>query len=1004
MEIITYWNVETLYYFLNGVASIMGGSDFISALRVMVVLAMGLSVFAWWKSRLYEWTADKMMLLVLIVLFTTVKSNVLITDRTNLEPPRVVGNVPWVLAAGVFVTNGISTWLVYKYEAVFNIPTELSLATGDMAFGHRILKQVNRAKLVDGPLQADLMQFIKECTLNDLRDGEITEADLLKNVHSWDVMWDKTSPARFVTIGMLTDDQTLVTCTDAAKNAGALTLKTRVEAAATAAMTYYGRNLFPRSNSDAIAAGLFANAIGSSYSYILGLSANASDTVRQAMFNNLWREAGSTLPAMLNDPARVNEVTALMTTAAAARAADGANASNAMLAQETIPHVRNVIQAFLLGFFPILVLMMFILNSEERASYFKTYLKLLAGIELLPVVFAILNHISLIWLTKKAASLKIATNMGVTFQLTDVFDATIQDEQAMLGSMLVGVIVLLLVLIGATQLSGVMDRVTAAFSGFAASTAGEFSRGNVSTGNVALDNASANNGSFFKYDSNLSLAGGGASIQMANGSIAGLSPNGAVSYQALQNSFAARISASRNVGSDTSTRASNNVVTTQGQQWVNRDSESASGSRTVGSGRDRASTQSQGATSVVDVAGGYTQDSAKSSSTSVSEARTTRFSNDEMANRQINSSYGLGIGGGGTGGGGGGSDGGRADPAGTQAPNGSGPTGGKPTNSGRGKSGATGQMRGLSKLLPLPISVGVNSAGGYSTSASNTREWNTNKTDVGTSNAGTGFNYGVRATAGTNDATGASSSQSSRESRDASRGSVLEQSRSEDRGYRLDQSNDESATYHQARSASIQRDLERDPSFLKKVAQSQGLSVQRMLNRGDAFVYQAMEDYYDRSVASRIQMPNTFNSGGVTQQRPSSAELRGVGNGFQDKLALERADRDNRAKSGYSGTEKVNVQSSPNALIGAAKAATTATQLGPRNVELPERERGMAIKDIVGEDKDIGSNPMSVDGEAEAIQGRGLVQGAKNVFNALRGQSGIQPKESLSKSTEPAKK
>jgi hypothetical protein len=43
----------------------------------------------------------------------------------------------------------------------------------------------------------------------------------------------------------------------------------------------------------------------------------------------------------------------------------------------------------------------------------------------------------------------------------------------------------------------------------------------------------------------------------------------------------------------------------------------------------------------------------------------------------------------------------------------------------------------------------------------------------------------------------------------------------------------------------------------------------------------------------------------------------------------------------------------------------------------------------VGENKDIGNNPMSVSGEAEGVQGRGLVQGAKNAWNTAIGNGGL---------------
>jgi conjugal transfer mating pair stabilization protein TraG len=979
VEIITYWNVETLYRFFNGVAAIVGGSDFLSALRVVVLLGLALGVFAWWKQRLYEWTSDKVMLLVLLIMFSSLKSNILITDKTNLEPPRVVNNVPWALAVPVFLANGIGTWLVYKYEAVFNIPNEISLANGDMAFGHRILKNVNRAKITNAPLQADLMQFIKECTVNDVRDGAIDDTNLLKGVNSWNTMWDNTSPARFVTLGMLTGNQQLFTCTDAAKNAGALTLKTRVDAATLEALTINGRAMFPRSTSDTVAAGLYANAIGTSFGYILGVTSSASDALKQGMFNNLWKEAGTNLPAMLGDPARVSEVTALMTTAAAARAADGANSSTSMLAQEAIPHIRNVIQAFLLGFFPILTLMMFILNNDERLAYLKTYIKLLAGVELIPVAFAILNHVSIIWLTKKAAALKIAENAGVSFQMTDVFDATLQDEQAMLGSMLIGVMVLMLMLIGATQLSGVIDRTTAAFSGAANSTAGELARGNFSAGNVSLDNASAGNGSFFKYDGNMALSGGGMSMQMANGGTITSTLNGTSAYSELQNAFAARFTQSANRGSDNTSRIGSNVVATQGQQWTDRQADSASLTKNVGASRERGANQLINKGSTIDLSGGYNTNAAQRNEESVQDARVSRFGNQESAARDLSSRLG--------------GDlsarqyaprsnagGGKGNPANAQAsPNQPNPSanGSPRPNAGQGMPFAGG------------FNVGGSIGGSYGASATNARDWSTQSNQSGSKSADQSFNYGVRAGATTLNQTGESSSQVSRDGRDATRSNVAEQAKSSDIGFRKDLAFDENANYANSRQAGLERSLDRDKGFLKKVADSEGLSVMGMMIRGDGYMKQAMENYFDSKIASNIQPPNTFNSGSPIPTRPSIDAIRSSGERLLNPQALDKKDKDNISKTGSKGTRPVAADLRTNPLIENARQATARQALGPRAVEIPAREQGIPIKDIVGESKDIGSNPMSVNGEAEKILGRGVTQGAENAWNALRGKSGI---------------
>lgn len=55
---------------------------------------------------------------------------------------------------------------------------------------------------------------------------------------------------------------------------------------------------------------MFVSTVGTSYDWILNNASNSSDAMKQSMFNNIWKEAGTELPALLNDPARVAEVKA----------------------------------------------------------------------------------------------------------------------------------------------------------------------------------------------------------------------------------------------------------------------------------------------------------------------------------------------------------------------------------------------------------------------------------------------------------------------------------------------------------------------------------------------------------------------------------------------------------------------------------------------------------------------------------------------------------------------
>ncbi|MBP8285277.1 MAG: conjugal transfer protein TraG N-terminal domain-containing protein, partial [Rhodoferax sp.] len=180
LEIVIYWNVETLYYVLNSVASIMQSSHFTNMLKFIFLFALMVGIFSYGAAgktlELATWFLQALLLTTLLNLPIT---NVLITDKTGQEPPRVVGNVPLSLAVIAQASTMVFGRLSDFYETTFGIPGELGLAQGDVGFGHRILKQVNQVALRDPGLRSDLMQFIKECTLYDLKDGSISSHDII---------------------------------------------------------------------------------------------------------------------------------------------------------------------------------------------------------------------------------------------------------------------------------------------------------------------------------------------------------------------------------------------------------------------------------------------------------------------------------------------------------------------------------------------------------------------------------------------------------------------------------------------------------------------------------------------------------------------------------------------------------------------------------------------------------------------------------------------------------
>ncbi|MFX5340193.1 conjugal transfer protein TraG N-terminal domain-containing protein, partial [Acinetobacter baumannii] len=82
----------------------------------------------------------------------------------NQEPPKVVGNVPWLIAGTSWAINTVTGWLAVEYEKLANVPGSLRLtSTGDMGFGQALIRNTNQITITNPYLRADLMQYIKEC-------------------------------------------------------------------------------------------------------------------------------------------------------------------------------------------------------------------------------------------------------------------------------------------------------------------------------------------------------------------------------------------------------------------------------------------------------------------------------------------------------------------------------------------------------------------------------------------------------------------------------------------------------------------------------------------------------------------------------------------------------------------------------------------------------------------------------------------------------------------------
>lgn len=169
IEIQTYWNVETLYYVLNAVASVMTSGGWPSDQVRLPRCVAHRDVRVHGAPRRHGDVVHSGVRVCHDSQYADRASDAL---RSHGPPaPRQVDHVPVALAAIAQASSLSFGFLTRAYETAFNVPDDLGLAKGDVGFGHRILRQVNSAVVRDPALRADLMQFFKECTKYDILTG-----------------------------------------------------------------------------------------------------------------------------------------------------------------------------------------------------------------------------------------------------------------------------------------------------------------------------------------------------------------------------------------------------------------------------------------------------------------------------------------------------------------------------------------------------------------------------------------------------------------------------------------------------------------------------------------------------------------------------------------------------------------------------------------------------------------------------------------------------------------
>jgi conjugal transfer mating pair stabilization protein TraG len=602
LEILTYFNVETLWLTFNSLALLMRHP----ATQTMFYIAFMFSIVVFVLTTYYnkdltffKWFAQT-FLIVAILIGPSVRT--VITDRGGVEPPRTVDNVPWFPAYMAYIFSNTMSRMTELTEEFFNIPDDINSTANGISFGQRIIRRATEMPFVTKFLQIDIDQYMKECALYDIRDGIIDLDAIEKSTDAWSDIFANPHPSRFVAFGIGTNNPQTYTCTQAATN-----LIPRINNEATLALTKLGKEIYPGAASDTAARTSLSNALGAGSNFLYRSGQSAADLMKQNLFNQVWREVGSNVASLTG--AAPETISANLAAAEAAYKQNTIGNVLRILGEEAIPMLRNWIEALMYIFFPLMIFALIFMSPDAQRKAITNYIKTILWLNTWPIAFAAINFMALVYLRQKLRSYGL--DAGVTPGTVGIVNATMLEHQSMLGFFIMMVPAMTWKLIYNEGINSIADQALSGLKSLGSSSGGQWAGGNVQLGRQHIDDASLNTTrgnqhdfqeSYLAHRSHLAMASGQHIIAGARGneviqdmrsSYEGISVNsGAAQHARAVNSESQSVDASRSTGKDFSSSIRSDstesfLAQTSSGQYLARTgqvSEGAQGSQSTNSG------------------------------------------------------------------------------------------------------------------------------------------------------------------------------------------------------------------------------------------------------------------------------------------------------------------------------------------------------------------------------------------------------------------------------------
>lgn len=595
---------------LNGTVAILGSRSFDSMIRIAGVFSVISVLMFWLKGRdikaFIKWLA---VFFIITIICLVPKRPVQIIDVSNQAAVYEVDNVPVILGfvASLATTSGYATASLFDQD--ISLPDSLQYSKTGMSFGADLVVSERDAPSYSFPVSDNLVAYMNKCAVPAiLINNQYHVHDILEAQDISQVIFNNPSQIANMPYTDTNGNVTLITCF-----AGAAAIQKALNSPLTTfqqEISKWTHRIFGNNNT---ATAQMDNYIQDSSQFFYGVGKSQTDILKKRIMQTAVNRSVATLAAEDRNDSMAEIIAEQQT----AMKTNMQGKVEQHIGARYMPLLHSVLELILVCIFPLVIVVALISHETFGLKTLLTYVGGWFYLQLWPVMFSLVNFISVYSLKAHTAGLSGGDSLSARYEIAGYYT----DMQAVAGYLCLGAIPVLSYLItkGAaavgSQVVGSVTGGAALASGASASLAED---GNWSFNNLSQDNVSAN-----KWNTNVDHREGMTTNQMANGALTSttadgshvLDGTGAVSKLATNINFASNASSQISESArQTQTQATShlqgyNHATDTAYSQLNDISHATSHSDTATQGAESSASVSQSKTAshVQDMAHSYAQ-------------------------------------------------------------------------------------------------------------------------------------------------------------------------------------------------------------------------------------------------------------------------------------------------------------------------------------------------------------------------------------------------------------